>query len=601
MKRFLLILLTVLLLAGCAKRPLPPTDTGDSQENHESTDWYIPNSAMEEQTAGAVRMYALAQDTYSGIYSMGSNLLLVGQKELTVLSGEEGRPVAAMAVNAPYTSLHVAATGIAYYQADARKVTVLNPQLQTVTQLEMPETIVNSPIISLVRNEVYYSTGSEIRALNITTGISRLLRQQTAGGMLLLGSYFDGAVLALQLTNETKTKNIEYISSETGQTLSNSQGISGLQTYGDSYFVKWQDGAVSHTVFGSRGADAQRFLLAQPDDTNGGVTAVLGMNGAVAYTETDAGTQLSFYHFNTGKRTAQVNLPGIKCPKILHSDSRYIWILAEDKAASGQALYRWDIHKSPTEDETHYTAPLYTADKPDTEGLAQCQAQADAYGKQYGVKLAIWQNAVAHTGGHAVTAEHNPQIISQMLEKIQPVLALFPEKFLLKTVENGWIRISLVRSIDGEDGWAQFWEGGDCWILLSAQGEIADSLLKGMAYGIDSHVLGNSRDFDTWSQLNPEGFVYSYGQQPEAKTEYLEGENRAFTDQLAMRYPHEDRCRVFYHAMRADNGDMFQSPILQAKLLQLCKGIREAYGLEKKTVTYPWEQYLQTSLAYVAK
>jgi hypothetical protein len=43
---------------------------------------------------------------------------------------------------------------------------------------------------------------------------------------------------------------------------------------------------------------------------------------------------------------------------------------------------------------------------------------------------------------------------------------------------------------------------------------------------------------------------------------------------------------------------MFASAIMQEKLLRVCTGIREAYGLEKKTDTYVWEQYLKTSLAY---
>ena len=133
-------------------------------------------------------------------------------------------------------------------------------------------------------------------------------------------------------------------------------------------------------------------------------------------------------------------------------------------------------------------------------------------------------------------------------------------------------------------------------MILSSCGNVTKDFYRCIAYGIDSHVLGNSRDFDTWNGLNPEGFAY--GDTVADQSRYLEGENRAFTDPVAMRYPHEDRCRVFCNAMLAENGEMFQSKTMQAKLLRLCKGIREAYGLEKSTETYVWEQYLQTSLAY---
>jgi len=79
---------------------------------------------------------------------------------------------------------------------------------------------------------------------------------------------------------------------------------------------------------------------------------------------------------------------------------------------------------------------------------------------------------------------------------------------------------------------------------------------------------------------------------------YLSGENRAFVDQMSMSFPQEDRSRMLYYAMGEGNEDFFTSQIMQAKLLRLCEGIREGYGLEKKSETYFWEQYLNQSLAY---
>jgi hypothetical protein len=226
---------------------------------------------------------------------------------------------------------------------------------------------------------------------------------------------------------------------------------------------------------------------------------------------------------------------------------------------------------------------------------------ADSYQTQYGVKLLFWQDALQITGGYTLTPEYQPQVIQEMLEKIQPVLAYFPAGFLQKTVEAGWIRIALVRNISDGSEWVQFWEGGDCWIILAADGDVANSVLQGIAYGIDSHVLGNSRELDTWAELNPEGFSYTFSAHVPGDEAYLSAENCAFADARSMTFPHEDRCRIFYYATLPNQAEMFRSPTMQAKLLRLCKGIREAYNLQKKTDTYIWEQYLETSLAYEVK
>ena len=40
---------------------------------------------------------------------------------------------------------------------------------------------------------------------------------------------------------------------------------------------------------------------------------------------------------------------------------------------------------------------------------------------------------------------------------------------------------------------------------------------------------------------------------------------------------------------------------MQTKLRRICLGIRAAFGLKKSAEVYPWEQYLEESLAYKKK
>lgn len=588
MKRLLLILAVMLLLVGCTKQvpPMPnPTTQPTTPPVH-----YVPESPLEKQTGGAVRVYALTSGSWFGVTGLGSGVLLTGVNEMQVLTGEQGILSAKVTAEslAATSELDVTATGVAYYDAASRSVIVMNPQLQMTSCRELPETVVGNPIISLLRNEVYYIVGSEIRAMNLSTGISRLLRQQT-GGVALSAAYFEGSVISCRIQGAGEQGYTEYISTETGQTLSENAGILQMTTCEDRYFLRYAGGRKDQLAFGTRTGEVKAF------SADGDVFPVLEKNGVVTCEETNTGISLSFFDLNTGKRTAQTSLNGVKKPASVYCDGTYIWLLGE--ASGNQRLLCWDVSKTAVQDDTVYTGAFYTSESPDTEGIQSCQNLADTYAQQYGIKINIWQNATITTGGYTVKAEYNPDTIRAMLEELRPILEVFPENFLLKTVEAGWIRINLVREIDGGKDWAHMWKGKDCHILISANGNAGAHFIRAVAYAIDSHVLGNSRDFDfdRWNPLNPAGFTYS--NQP-VKSEYLTGDTRAFADALAATSILEDRCSIFYNALIGGNTEMFKAPIMQAKLLRLCMGIREAYGLQKSEKNYLWERYLETSLAY---
>jgi hypothetical protein len=247
------------------------------------------------------------------------------------------------------------------------------------------------------------------------------------------------------------------------------------------------------------------------------------------------------------------------------------------------------------------TEPWYNAQNPDTEGLAQCQARVDALNETYGINIRIWEDAVRQPGGYELTMEYHPQEIEKMLDALEPMLAVFPKDFLAKTIRGGKLQICLVRDIAGDQPYAQYFAEGNAFVVLDTQANIHVDFLQAFAYVMDSHVLGNSRDYDDWAELNPFEFdyAYTYDWEPDEDTEvYAMSGIRYFLNNRAMTYPHEDRCSIFVQAMMPDSADLFREETMQRKLCRLCEGIREAYGLEGLEEPLPWEQYLTMKMSY---
>lgn len=606
MRKILWIPLAILLLAGCSqKQPTQPTvetqpTTATVTTQPTEPGMYVLDSDIEKQTAGAVRAYMLEEGEWFGLSAVGTDVLVTGKDAMLLLTGEQGWVTKADVKDlSADTEMDTHTTGVAYYDPASRTITVLNAQLQLVTQKVLPEEVIGAPVISMIRNEVYYFNGTEIRAMELTVGTSRsrLLRQQASMESLLPDDYFDGNVLSCQVKNSLGEVRTEYFSSETGQTYSQEQGIGKMQTFKDRYFIERVDMQVQEIIFGVRNGEPQSFLLTPTEGA--ALMPVLELNGIVSFEEGSTGTNLSFYNLTTGKRTAQVLLPGINAMDAIYSDGAYIWVLARE--GEKQVLLRWELTLSPVADESIYIGPFYTPENPDMNGLQECIKLADTYESAYSVRLHIGTNAMTETGDHTVVAEHQPQIIRGTLESMQPVLEKLQPIFASLARHGKRVQLSLVRSIDSGEEWVRFQHNKTWWFLISSGADIEDVLFNGMAVPIESYVIGNSRDYeaDRWNPLNPRDFIYTGGVNVEYNSQYLEGDTRAFANAEAMNSISEDRRSIIYNAMLGNNEEMFSSPIMQAKLHRICLGIREACDLQKSEKTYLWEQYLETSLAYV--
>lgn len=603
MKRMIMLLLALLLLTGCAAQPVETTVATEPPTEPEPQGLYDPDSTLEAQTKGAVRVYPLEQEGVAEIALMGNRLLLINaDKTLTVLQGALAEELATLKIQEQISlwqnNADVSNQGLAYYSVYQNAVILRNPKLQENERFAMPEDLQGEPAICLQSQQIFFCTPGKLQALDMQTGITRLIKDHSYQDQRLCGSFFDGQLLCCQLIDENNSTEVVFVSTVTGETLGSDATLTGLQTAGELFFGNRSDGYVQQQIIGDRSNPELLCLLDTQDDQQ--TFAALEMGGAVSCRLEETGAVLSLHHLQQGRITARITLPDVAQIHAVAADAEYVWLLATPRDANdGQLLLRWQVALSPVAEGYASVSTLYTSQNPDEAALARCAERADALADTYDVRINIWQAALQTTGQYRVTPEHNPQITEDMLTRLEAVLALFPGNFLYYAVDGGTIRFNLVRSIESGESWAQYWADGNCYVLLTPQADIELAALRGIGFAFDAHVMGHSRDYDFWENRSPEGFAY-VGDGPLGPEQevYLEGENRAFVELESMRYPHMDRAHIFAEAMKPDNAELFGLPYMQAKLLRICEGIREAFNVEKREESYPWEQYLTQEMNF---
>ena len=580
MKRLLLLLLVVFLLTGCGKEEPVVETTEPTVEVTEPVCIYMPNSSVEQQTGGAVKVYVPEKDNYIGMGVMGEDVVLVSDlSKLTKVYGESGELGSSIKVgetiSCESTDFTASDKGVSYYRADGLELVFLDTELKQQSKVDIPEGISGRPCVSHTNQEVYYCIGKEVRALHLQTGISRMVKEQAGQSVELVDSHLDGTMLECRVTEEDGTQWLIYLDSATGQTLDDANQLLSLKTGTTQYLAARQEGIVYQQIIGTVGGTPRSFNLEEE------VQEAFALGGVFRWYMEDATLVLDYYDLQSGKHGAQTRMAGVSEPISIAAGSNYIWILAAE--GKQQMLYRWDVNLSPTGNEYSYISPLYTRENPDIQGLQQCAQRATELKDKYGIQISVGADALEVTGDYELVDEFQVQALTAMMDDLETGLQMFPDGFLQASLAKGQLHISLVRSIGDGKEMVQFYQDGNAYVVLAASENLLENFLHGVAYVIDSHVLGNSRDYDTWKDLNPWSFDYDYNYyeyESHGDSELLTYEGRYFVDAYAMTFPHEDRCRTFVYAMLDDTGVYFHTAAMQAKLKRMCQGIRESYGYE---------------------
>lgn len=606
MRRLLVLFLAVFLLAGCTGNSAQSESTTEpDQEPQQPTvianSLYDPDSRLEEATHGAVRVYDLGQIQPTEIAAIGEDiLLLTGENggSLLRLSAQKGTIEAKVPVSAGDEKLRISDRRIGYYEAASGSVVFLDGQLAETGRVALPEDFSGTPVLSPDFGTVYYSSGQQIRALDVQTGISRLVKL-SEGCETRLQSCFGGEYLVCQVKEVNGDGYSCFVSTQTGETVYRDSALEWFASYGDDYLLQRGDGIVTERLFGSIGGTPQSLHLPENETP----VPLLSLGGVLTSRSTDGGFTLSFYDLFSGAKTAEVTVEGAAEPYLYAPGQNGVWMAAGDEVSGRWYLYFWDLAKSAVEEKTVYTGPWYTAEDPDIRGLAECQDRADRMGQVYGVDIRTGTAAAEQLGEWELEPEYQVEALEKSLAQLELALGEYPEDFfrlLCQGTDSGILHICLVRGIENEIPGIQYWLDGDAYIALAVGNTVEQSFFHQVCHVLDTFVIAKSLAYDEWDSLNPEGFVYdySYGVYSERDgSEYLTEPDCAFIDGYSMTYPKEDRARIMEYAMTPEHAEAFQCPILQKKLRQICTGIREAFGWEEDPRTFSWERYLEEPLA----
>jgi len=618
MKRWLAwVFVLVCILSGCADQPdetVPTTESTKPKSTQPPHSLLWAGSAAETATNGAVKLYAPDAGIITGlIFLDGDPVVLAAQDDVTYLtrfdSATGNVKTSTQCSGTLYSSLGIVVakdSRLVCFDPMQNEFRLLDGTFKELDNIKLKDDLTGGPIISRDLTTAYYVQNNEVRAIDLQTGISRIVSQMNAESIYLMNLVFDDSVLCCAITDE-ESSYVVFLNAENGVTLATDADLMKIHSQADAYLATRLDAATVEVLTGQRGDTVKRFTPA------GDGQPLLLPAGILEPEQTATGSSFSLYSLVDGKRVAHLQLDGIyNVIDIVQDPSdQYIWIMAQMKETGESVLCRWEIVASDGGDEMVRIGTRFTAEKPDAEGIARCQQRAKELSEKYGVQIHLANDVIA-AENYTFTNEFQVDAFESALDDLDSAMAKYPEDFFKiaagSVTKDGVIHIGLIRAYKANtlnaqiqrDG-LQYWIKGKAYIALCVGDQVEQNFHNEMCHAVETHVRSYSIHYDFWADCNPEGFQYdeSYANyMAHANSPYLQDATRAFIDAYSMTYAHEDRARVMEYAMMDGNAHYFETDVMQAKLKQLCLGLRQAFGWIKHDGTFLWEQYLKESLAY---
>ena len=617
MKRYFLILLTALILCGCAAGPQTETAITESGETQVSEftpvvspdGLYDPDSDLEALTNGALKVYPLNRTDGVEILRMGDDLLLFSGENATTLTKLSGdtRHISAVAnlnciLRAADPAVKVSEKGVTYFDETTRELVFLDANLKEGTRFSTPDDMVGTPALSANRKNLYYHNGSTLRTIDLDSGLNILIREMGGTVGSIQGLHCYDSIIACQVTDAYGNSSTLFLSAKTGETLWETEQDVTLVTNGSMYFARYLDGIYPEFLVGS-GKEWGKLL--QYNGFSATAYPALESNGIVMHSIIHGTSLLEFLNPETGKRTGQLELPRLLEPISLIADSQNtgIWVLAYDDTYAGQILCHWEPARSTIADDRVYLTDRYTKENPDVDGLKRCQTLAAEISADHGVLVRIGTEATLEASDTlTLEEEYQTWTVAYALGALDRMLSIYPKDMLDKLAgpSGSPLEICLVRNFDyreaDEDLNCLLYRDAeaDPYIFVALEEDWETDFQHQLFHVLESYVIITCSAFDSWNSLNPKSFKYTHQFMEEA-TDALQPvlESGAFINLYATSFPKEDRAMTFITALESGNESFFESKVMQSKLKLLSTGLRKAFGYRKSDMTFLWEQYLK--------
>lgn len=612
MKRFILILLAILLLCGCSAEDPDPTQVTEATEptvavteppvpwvQEIGMPWDREGVLLEVPLTIPDGLHYSAAMEFDGdllLWSMDSHLLGEHYVELCLIDLDDGSVIAQRDVQvSSYISPRTVGEYLYLCDNYGGHIYKLDSNLQTVSHWTIEDS--ESNVYLSANDTAYlYDYSTRFQRYDLQTGeTSPVLEGDpdicwiTEGVDSLIIKYY-------QISNGAPAYAVLDLTTDECHYAFADRQISAVKRIGDNWlYEKYLDGYIYYLQ--TEGAEMLRF---QPGD----LTMTLLKEGYLLGSTLE-GTVSGIYQLDgtlVSSCSVFENGNGYVASELIWNESMGGYFFLANSYEETSRLLFWDITRS-IGGEDLILEPL-----PEPDAIqAQLEARAEELGEKFGITILVGNQCDTQFDEFSATLTTDLDLVNLALDTLDKALSGFPEGFIsqLRYGDMKGIRIQLIRDLQAEGGGRT--GGGynaftqpqfDYYLMVM---DVEDCYVETYHHEM-SHIIDTYLEWDAgmredalysetaWADLNPSwftGYSYDYTVQHDL-IDYT-----AFIDGYATISPTEDRARVLEYAMYEYGAWAFENaPVLQKKLNYYCRCIRDAFDTTNWPDTVLWEQYL---------